>query len=73
MEIQAQIIKPFVCTYFYYNCLHLGRERNEVGRVKSVIINPSKPANESFTQFTTTNVGDPYQDPGTFNLRLRDG
>jgi hypothetical protein len=47
----------------------LGKERSEVGKTKSIVVNPAKPANETFGKLITNSVGDPYQDPGRYTLR----
>ena len=54
-----------------YVTVFLGKERDQVGRTKSVINNPSKPANETFSRFISNACGDSYQDPGRFNASLR--
>jgi hypothetical protein len=51
----------------------LGHEKDEIGRSRSVLVSPPKDAKHSFTQFVTTNIGDPYQDPGKFQNGLRNG
>jgi hypothetical protein len=49
----------------------LGKEKFEVGRTKSVVANPCRGSQEQFKQFTSTAIGDPYEEPGFFNKRLR--
>lgn len=51
--------------------IQIGKERNEVGRIKSVVVNPCRSSKESFTKFITNANGDPYVDPGKFNNQLR--
>jgi len=48
-----------------------GKEHNECGRTKSVQNNPCKSAKEQFTRFICNSIGDPFQEPGTFNSTLR--
>lgn len=47
------------------------KEHHEVGRTKSVQINPCKSANETFTRFISNSIGDSFVDPGSFNKSLR--
>ena len=74
METRVKITKPTVRSNFECNCysfIHIGKERNEVGRIKSVVANPCRSSKESFTKFITIANGDPYVDPGKFNNQLR--
>ena len=48
-----------------------GKERADCGRVKSVQVNQCRSAKEQFTRFICNSVGDPFQEPGTFNSTLR--
>lgn len=45
------------------------KERSEVGKIKSIVVNPSKPANESFGPLNSNSIGSPYVDPGKYDLR----
>jgi hypothetical protein len=48
-----------------------GKEPADVGRTKSVIVNPCKSATSTFTRFVSNSIGDKYQDAGRFNQSLR--
>ena len=39
--------------------------------MKSIVSNPCKSANHTFTKFVTNAIGDAYIDPGTYNKSLR--
>ncbi len=53
----------------YLGCV--GKERQDVGRVRNMTVNPCKATHESFTKFTSNALGDPYVDPGKYNGQLR--
>ena len=40
-----------------------------MGRVKGMQTNPSRKSNETFGHFISNGIGDPYVDPGKYNLR----
>jgi len=48
------------------------KEHADCGRTKSVQVNQCKSHKESFTRHINNSVGDPFQEPGTFNKTLRD-
>lgn len=47
------------------------KNHDEVGRNKSVAVNPCRTSNEMFSRFNTNAIGDPFKDPGSFNKSLR--
>ena len=49
----------------------IGKERSEVGKVKSIVVNPSKGPNETFGPLISNGVNNPYVDPGRYNNELR--
>ncbi len=49
--------------------LYLGHERKDVGKIKSMTVNPCKKANETFGSFVSNSVGDPYVEPAKYHLR----
>jgi hypothetical protein len=65
---QAQFTIPIVRTK-NCNSWDSGKERSEVGKIKSIVVNPSKPANESFGPLNSNSIGSPYVDPGKYDLR----
>lgn len=64
---QALTIKLIVSKKIQKVTVISGKEKSEVGRIKSVVANPCKSANETFTKFITNALGDPYVDPGKYN------
>jgi len=55
--------------FYFSNSSALGKERSEVGRIKSVIVNPCKSANEGFGPLNSNCINNPYVEPGKYHLR----
>jgi len=49
------------------NCYFLGRERADVGKVKSIVVNPAKGINDTFGPLISNSIDNPYVDPGRYN------
>lgn len=46
------------------NFIVLGKERHEVGQIKSVIINPAGGTKDTFEKLKSNAIGDAFVDPG---------
>ena len=66
-EIQAQFIIPIVS--FQPVTVFAGKERSDVGKIRGVIVNPCKSANESFGPLNSNSTNSPYVEPGKYILR----
>ena len=49
--------------------INIGKERNEVGKTKQVIINPARGTRDTFEKLKSNAIGDVFVDPGQYNLR----
>ena len=52
--------------------INIGKERNEVGKIKQVIINPAGGTKDTFEKLKSNAIGDVFVDPGQYNLRKND-
>ena len=67
----ARIIRLSVSEYFHNLHFKIGKEKDEVGKIKPMVNNPCRKSTETFTKFVSNADGDPYVDPGSFTKQLR--
>ena len=65
--IQALFITPIVS--LRHVTVFAGKERSDVGKIRGVIVNPCKSANESFGPLNSNSTNSPYVEPGKYILR----
>lgn len=45
------------------------KDAKDCGKVKDMVINPSRRTGDTFTKLASNSIGDPYVDPGQYYLR----
>lgn len=63
--IQVHAIKHIVSV----SCVTvlIGRERADVGKIKSMVVNPAKGVSDTFGPLISNSIDNPYVDPGRYN------
>lgn len=49
--------------------IFIGKEKNEVGKVKQVLTNPARGTGDTFEKLKSNAIGDAFIDPGQYFLR----